>query len=161
MASLFEINHDLMALWDAAVDPDTGEINEDLLADFEILHLERDAKIENIGCWVKNLTADAEAMKAEAKAMTERARSAERKAESLKRYLAAALHGEKFSSPRLAISWRRSTSVTVAEHAVLPEEFLRRKITEEPAKDEIKKALAAGIAVPGCSLVENNNIVIK
>ena len=125
--------------------------------------MERDAKIENIGCWIKNLESDADALKAEAKNMADRAKRAERKADSLKRYLTAALDGEKFTSTRCAISWRRSVSVEIDEAEVpeLPEQYIRTKTTIEPDKTAIKDALKAGEIIEGCRLVERNNISIK
>lgn len=163
MANLFEINRALIEAWESAIDPETGELNETLLAAFEALQMERDTKIENIGCWIKNLTADAEALKAEAKAMTERAKAAEKKADSLKRYLTAALAGEKFQSTRCAISWRRSVSVEIddAEIPELPEQYIRTKTTIEPDKTAIKDALKAGEVIEGCRLVEKQSIQIK
>lgn len=163
MANLFDINRELQDLWEAALDPETGELDEEKLAAFEALGMERDAKIENIGCWIKNLESDAEALKAEAKNMTERAKRAERKADSLKRYLTAALDGEKFNSTRCAISWRRSVSVEIDEAEIpeLPEQYIRTKTTVEPDKAAIKDALKAGEYIEGCRLVERNNISIK
>ena len=163
MANLFDINRELQDLWEAALDPDTGELDEEKLAAFEALDMERDAKIENIACWIKNLKSDAEALKTEAKNMADRAKAAERKADSLKRYLAAALHGEKFQSARAAISWRKSVSVEVddAEVENLPERFIRRKVSVEADKTAIKDALKAGESIEGCRLVETNNISIK
>lgn len=163
MANLFEINSNIMAAWDAAIDPETGEVDETALALFESLQIERDAKIENIACWIKNLKSDAEALKAEAKNMADRAKAAERKADSLKSYLAAALHGEKFQSARAAISWRKSVSVEVddAEVENLPEQYIRRKVSVEADKTAIKDALKAGETIEGCRLVESNNISIK
>ena len=163
MANLFDINRELQDLWEAALDPETGEVDETALALFESLQIERDAKIENIACWIKNLKSDAEALKAEAKNMADRAKAAERKADSLKRYLAAALHGEKFQSARAAISWRKSVSVEVDEAEVenLPEQYIRRKVSVEADKTAIKDALKAGEILEGCRLVESNNISIK
>lgn len=163
MANLFDINKSMMDAWDAAIDPETGELDAEALAAFEELQMERDEKVENIGCWIKNLNADAAALKEEAKNMTERAKRAERKADGLKRYLEAALHGEKFQSTRCAISWRKTTSVEVDEAEVpeLPEQYVRRKVTVEADKTAIKDALKAGEVIEGCRLVERNNISIK
>lgn len=161
MANLFDINRALIEAWESAVDQETGEISEEGLAVINALEMTQETKRENIACWVKNLRSDAAALKAESKNMADRAKSAENKADSLTRYLAADLNGQKFQTPKVAVSWRRSESVQVDVNAVLPEEFIRRKISEEPAKDEIKKALKAGVAVPGCRLVESNNISIK
>lgn len=163
MANLFDINKALVAAWDLCADPETGELDPDGYIYFEQLQMERDAKIENIGCWIKNLESDADALKAEAKNMADRAKRAERKADSLKRYLTAALDGEKFNSTRCAISWRRSVSVEIDEAEIpeLPEQYLRTKTTIEPDKTAIKDALKAGEVIEGCRLVERNNISIK
>lgn len=163
MANLFEINRSMIAAWDLFADPETGELDPEGYAAFEQLQMERDAKVENIGCWIKNLNADAAALKEEAKAMNERAKRAERKAESLKRYLEAALAGEKFTSTRVAISWRRSTAVEIDEAEIpeLPEQFLRVKTTIEPDKTAIKEALKDGEIIEGCRLVERTSIQIK
>lgn len=161
MANLFEINKAIMDAWDACVDPDTGEIDESLYAEMEALQMEFDTKIENIACWAKNLTSDAAQLKAEAAAMTDRAKAAERKAESLKRYLAAALKGAKFETPRCSIGWRKSTAVMIAEGATIPAEYVRTKVTTEPDKAAIKAALAAGKDIDGCILETRNNITIK
>ena len=53
MANLFEINKSIQDAWNACVDPETGEINEDLYAKMEELQMERDEKIEGIACWEK------------------------------------------------------------------------------------------------------------
>lgn len=161
MANLFEIDRALLEAWERCVDPETGEINEDLYEEFEALQLQRDKKIENVACWIKNLASDAEAMKAEAKNLTERAKAAEKKAENLKHYLELALHGEKFQSARAAISWRHAKSVRVDPDAVLPDEYIRRKITEEPDKTAIKAAIVAGKEIEGCELVETVSLQIK
>lgn len=163
MANLFDISRSLMTAWDLAVDPETGEISEDDYAAIEQLEMERDAKIENIGCWIKNLEADAAAIKAEAKAMSDRAKAAEKKAEGLRGYLAAVLAGEKWSSPKVAISWRKSVAVEIddAELPELPEQYIRRKVSVEADKTAIKDALKAGEVIEGCRLVERQNISIK
>jgi len=59
MANLFEINKAIQDTWNACIDPETGEINEDLYAKMEELQIERDEKIEGIACWAKNLVSDA------------------------------------------------------------------------------------------------------
>ena len=163
MANLFDISRSLMAAWDLAVDPETGEISEDDYTVIEQLKMERDTKIENIGCWIKNLEADAAAIKAEAKAMSDRAKAAEKKADGLRGYLTAVLAGEKWSSPKVAISWRKSVSVEIdeAELPELPERYIRRKVSVEADKTAIKDALKAGEVIEGCRLVEKNNISIK
>ena len=63
---LYEIDQAIMD----CIDMETGEIvNEELLND---LQMERDAKIENVALWIKELKAEAEALKAEKLAFAER-----------------------------------------------------------------------------------------
>ena len=163
MANLFDINRALIEAWESAIDPETGEISEEGMAAIEQLQMDQQTKRENIACWVKNLRSDAEAIKAEAKTMTDRSKSCERKADSLERYLAADLNGEKFQTPKVAVSWRRSVSVEVDEAEIpeLPEQYLRTKTTVEPDKTAIKDALKAGEVIEGCRLVEKQSIQIK
>lgn len=161
MANLFEINKAIMDAWDACIDPETGEIDESKYAEMEALQMEFDSKIENLACWAKNLISDAAQLKAEAATLTDRAKSAEKKADSLKRYIAAALHGTKFETARCAINWRKSTVVTIAPDADLPEEYVRTKTTVEPDKTAIKAALASGKTVDGCTLETRNNMTLK
>lgn len=80
--NLFEIENEIMNCWDQ----ETGEIFDSKKMDQ--LEMARDTKIENIALYIKNLTADAEALKAEKQSFAERQKAAENKAEALKRYLA-------------------------------------------------------------------------
>lgn len=128
----------------------------------DALEMERDSKISNIACWIKDLKAEAEAIKAEKQNLDKRQKAAENKASSLKDYLAGYLNGEKYKDARVSISYRKSTAVQIDEDMdikTLPEEYL--KVTVEPSKTAIKEALTNGVAVEGCSLVENNNIQIR
>lgn len=156
---LYEIDQAIESL----INPDTGEI-----ADFDVfmdLQMEREAKIENVALLIKNLTADAKAIKAEKNALAEREAATENKVERFKNYLKDILCGEKFSTPKVAISFRKSAAVEVdegfaewaKEHA---EQFLKYS---EPGIDKaaIKIALASGETVAFAKMVENQNIQIK
>ena len=155
MANLYEINEQLLNLTDS----ETGEITD--WSAFEALQLARDEKIENIALYHKNLLAEAAALKAEEKSFAERRKRAENKAESLKRYLDSALQGQKFNTTKVAISYRKSTSVEVDE-TKLPANWLREiPATHVVDKVEIAKALKAGETVEGATLITNNNIQIK
>lgn len=153
---LYEIDAALEAL----IDQETGEIAD--FEAFEALQMEREAKLENVGCWVKNLLSDAAGIKAEEKALADRRKALENRAESLKRYLARALgDGTKFSTPRVALSWRKSEAVEVNVPVdELSDEFLTFR-DPEPNKAAIKEALKNGETVPGCEIVERQNLQIK
>ena len=123
MATLYEIDKSIMECMDA----DTGEVT-----DFEALDsllMQRREKIENIALYIKNLTSDAAAYKAEKEAFAEREKAAQTKIERLKGYLSYALEGQKFSTERCAVSFRKTQRVDILDLAAVPEEFLRRKET--------------------------------
>lgn len=138
------------------MDDETGEIlNEELLDELMIAEEE---KIENIALWIKNLRADAAALKEEKKAFDKRIKSAESKEKSLTKYLQSYLQNKPFESNKVKISYRKSQSVEIAVGTVLPAEYL--KVSYEPKKDEIKKAIKEGKVIEGCSIIDNNNIQI-
>lgn len=155
MPSLYEINQAIMA----CVDTETGEIVDHEALD--ALLMQRDEKLEAVALWIKNLQSDALAYKAEKDAFAARQKAAEKKAESLKKYLADALQGQKFSTAKCAVSFRRSEKVEIPEEYLVPLEFLEEEITYKPNRAAIKEAIKAGREVSGCQLVENFNIQIR
>lgn len=151
---LYEIDQAIMD----CIDMETGEIvNEELLND---LQMERDAKIENVALWIKELKAEAEALKAEKLAFAERQKVAENKMESLKKWLAYALNGEKFKTVRTSVTFRTSEKVEIADIFKLDENYLRYK-EPEADKDAIKKAIKDGQQVAGATLVQSTSVIIK
>ena len=76
------------------VDTESGEIID--LEAIAALEMERDKKIENLGCWYKNLLAEAEALKAQKNAFAEREKAKKAKAESLRGFLSRYLNGKKW-----------------------------------------------------------------
>ena len=92
--NLYEIEKSMMN----CVDEETGEIID--IEMLEQLQLEREKKIENIACWIKNLESDAEALKAEENKLAERRQKAESKSEQLRAYLDSILCGEKFETAK-------------------------------------------------------------
>lgn len=156
--TLFEINKAIMD-FEFEIDEETGEIlNANGLDELEIA---KEEKIENIGLWIKNLLAEAEAVKHEKDNMAIRQKRLEKKAESLKGYLTYALDGEKFSTPRVAMSFRKSESVVIPDDAIVPDEYCNISVIKKPDKTVIKKALKEGREVLGAELVTKQNIQIK
>lgn len=142
------------------VDTESGEIID--LEAIAALEMERDNKIENLGCWYKNLLADAEALKAQKNAFAEREKAAKAKAESLRGFLGRYLNGKKFETAKVAMSFRKSEAVEFDAKCIgdVPEEFLKFK-DPELDKVAVKKAIKAGETVPGCELVQRQNLQIK
>ena len=156
--TLFDINKAILD-FDYQIDEETGEILN--AEDLDALQLAREEKIEGVGLWIKNLQAEAEAVKKEKDAMADRQRRLEKKAESLKHYLEWALQGEKFSTPRIAMTFRRSESVSIPDEALLDDRFMNITMVKKPDKKLIKDTLKAGREVPGAELVTKQNLQIK
>lgn len=152
--NLYEIDSAILD----CVDAETGEIFD--MDKFDELSLTRDAKVENICLWIKNLKAEAEALKAEKDAFAARQKAAENKMESLKRYISGYLEGTSFESAKVKVSFRKSESLEILEDAVIPDEYLKFK-EPEVNKTDLKKAIKEGLQLPGVSIVTNNNIQIK
>lgn len=164
--NIYEIDRAIQACLDMdteeLVDMETGEI-----LSLDALQMEREKKLENVACYIKNLTAEADAIKAEKDALAKREQAKRKKIDSLKRYLTDNLHGEKFSSARAAISFRKSESVEFANQDLFvvwaseAHNHLLSYKQPEPNKTAIKQALKAGVQLPGAMLVERQNIAIK
>ena len=152
--NLYEIDSAILG----CVDVETGEIFD--VDKFEELSMTRDAKVENICLWIKNLKAEAEALKAEKDAFAQRQKAAESKMESLKRYITGYLEGTPFESTKVKVSFRKSESLEISEGANIPDEYLKFKAPDVD-KVELKKAVKAGLQLDGVAIVENQNIQIK
>ena len=154
MSSLYEINEDLLK----CIDLETGEIID--TEKFDSLQLDRNDKIENVALWYKNLLSEADALKAEKDKFADREKRAKSKADSLKKYLDTALHGSKFGTTKVDITYRKSASLDYDGTTDVPEQYLKHS---EPTIDKtaITKSIKSGEAVQGFTIVENNNIQIK
>ena len=155
MASLYEIDMQILS----CIDRETGEmIDPERL---ENLYMERNQKIENVALWIKNLESDVLALKAEKEAFAARQKAAENKVDGLKKWLAFALQGDKFSTTKCAISFRKSEQVEIYDENAIPKELMVETMVARPNKTAIKELLKNGEDVIGCRLIENLNPQIK
>ena len=163
MRPLYEINADILA----AVDEETGEILD--TEKLDALQMEREKKLEGVALWVKDLKAEAAAVKEEADKLTARKKALDNKIEGLKEWLKYALQGEKLKTPRCNVYYTYNTKVAVDDEGKLieflqtlnePEQFLKFH-EPELRKNEIKQALKDGFEIPGARLEENESLVIK
>ena len=138
MASLYEINN-AIALYEMEFDPDTGEwINE---KELDALQMDRAEKIESLLLWAKNLNAEGMAIKAEADVLKDRYKRIENKIRRIEDYVAGSLAGEKFSTPRVEVTWRKSEKVIIPDEFKVPDKFVNLSVERKPVKSEIKKYL--------------------
>lgn len=163
--NIYEINKAIEDILEDgfSVDEETGEILFDE-SDLNALDAEISEKIENVACYIKNLTADISALKEEEKNLNTRRKQKERKIESLRGYInyAMGLSGRKsLESPRCRISFRKSTQVEISDLEHLPEQFITRTEEIKANKNAIKEAINSGAEVKGAELVERRNLQIK
>lgn len=156
--TLYEIDKALMS-FEFEVDEETGEILN--ASDLDELQMARQDKIENIGLYIKNLEAEKEAVKHEKDNFADREKRLGKKIESLKGYLGYALKGEKFSTPKVAVSFRKSESVLVKDEHLVPDKYCEFTTVRKPNKTNLKKALKDGEEIMGVELVEKQNVSVK
>ncbi len=173
--NLYEINAEMAVLLEQGFDTDcidieTGEILTDKATEkLNTLMLTEAEKIENTALYIKNLSAEVEALKAEEKSLASRRKTKENKAEWLKSYLAGYLDEtkrDKFETAKCALSFRKSEAVEIIDEAVLREyaqkvgAYLKFK---EPDIDKtaIKNAIKSGETIAGVELIERKNLQVK
>lgn len=142
----------------ACVDMETGEIID--AEKLDTLNMEKGRKIRNIACWVKDLCAEADALKKEKEGFAAREKAARHKADSLKAYLASYLDGKAAKGDEYQISFRASKAAEIVDENEVP------AVYRIPQPDKIDKAgiltaLNGGAVIPGAQLIERKNIQIK
>lgn len=163
MRALYEIDQAILE----CVDMETGEILDSEKLD--ALQMEREAKLEGVALWVKDLKAEADAVKAEADKLNARKKALDSKIESIKTWLLMALNGEKLKTARCNVYQTHAQRVAFDSE----EEFIKRvQGTEDEAlflrykepeinRQEVKAALKDGLYVPFAHLEETESVVIK
>ena len=166
MSSLYQLGKQYETVIEGGFvfDEETGEI----IWDSENLDDLREAledKLEACGLYLKNLNAEAKAIREEEKALAERRKTVERKAERMNAYVLDCLldkiEGHKLSTPRIALSTRKSKRVGITDESAIPDDFTTVKTTIAPDKAKIKKAIEAGERVPGACIIEDYNLQVK
>lgn len=160
--TLYEIDQKMQSL----VDPETGELMD--YEAFAALQMDREKKIENMALWVKDLSAEAKAIKEEEDNLRDRRRGMENKAERLKTYLSIALGGEKFQTARCAVSFRKTASVQIDDQDNLVRWLEQNgydgclKYKEpEVSKTELGKLMKSGTPVPFAYIKESQSVGVK
>lgn len=164
--TLYEIDEQIKAIMDAInVEMDeNGEFDYSYVDQLNELNQARDEKLEAIGCYIKNLDAEAEAIKTEINALKARMDAKIRKSERLEEYVKNNLieNGDtKKEFPRVCFSFRKSTLVSITDVDAIPSEYKEECVEWKPVKKEIGLALKMGKDVPGAELVTKQNLQIK
>ena len=163
MRALYDIDQEILD----CVDLETGEILDS--AKLDALQMERERKLEGVALWIKDLKAEASAVKEEADKLNARKKSLDNKIDGLKQWLLYALNGEKLKTARCNVYQTHSQRVNVTDEKELfdfiysttaPGMFLRYK-DPELDKEKIKKWLKDGYEIPGAELEDTESVVIK
>ena len=168
MRPLYEIDKDIEACILEGTDFETGEFRSSEA--LEGLQMEREKKIEGVCLYLKDTVAEAAAIREEICALSERENKLNRSAEGMKVWLAMALNGEKFSTPKCECSFRKSEAVVYEDEKAV-KEYLIDHCHElsglytydyifKPIKSEIKKYLKAGNEIPGVSIETRQNVKV-
>ena len=156
--TLFEIDKAIQD-FEFEIDEETGEIlNPNALEELEMV---REQKIENVGLWIKNLEAEANAVENQEKIFADRKKRIRKKIEGLKGYLGYALDGQKFKTDKIEMSFRKSESVHITDEYLIPDEYKLFTVVKKPDKKVLKDALKKGKEIMGVELIEKQNIQIK
>lgn len=164
MRALYDIDQDILD----CVDLETGEILD--TEKLDALQMEREAKLEGVALWIKDMKAEADAVKAEADKLTNRKKSIDKQIDSLKTWLLRALDGEKLKTARCNVYSTHNTKLNVIDeqsvvnwiqtHCKEPEEFLRYALPEI-RKDAVKAEIKNGAEIPGAYIEPTESVVIK
>lgn len=179
--TLYEIDERLNLLEEFMCDPDTGELlsEEEFNQKFDEIQMSLNEKIENSMCFYKSLMAEVEAFKKEKGNLEQRRKVKENLANRIKKriddYIIQKYTDEngivdekelkkfKYETPRIKLSYRKSSIVDVININEIPSEFIKDKLLTEDdvMKAELKKLLKNGEKIEGVKLVEKLNMQVK
>lgn len=153
---------------------ENGEIEDpQAIADtLDGIQQEFDAKVENIACLYKSMSAEAEAIETEAKALAARAKYKRNVCERMRQYVASnmlAVGQAKYESPRARLSFRKSESLEITDEGKLAaslsiagaDDLLTVETVRKFDKAGIKKAVKEGAVLYGCEIITNQNLQIR
>lgn len=168
--TLYEIAQDFLALMQ---DIENGNIPEEAVKDtLECVELAFEDKADNIACYIKNLNAEAAAIKAEEEKLAERRKSKEKEAERLQSYLADMLQRtgfDKVETARNKITFRKNPpKVVFADEKA----FIDWAVSNDKSyylnygkptinKTNVKDAINGGEAIPGAQIISEQRLQIQ
>lgn len=160
MSSLFEINSQIEELSERLIDPETGELDEEVLTQLDELDIAKDEKLEAYGMKIKSLVAEVKAIKDAKEGFTKREHAKVALIDKLQRVVDAELRGEPKEYTNVHFKYRKSESVEIVNEDLIPEEYCDYETKKKPVKARIKADLKAKHDVPGAVLVKKNNLQV-
>jgi len=162
MNSLYNINENMLSLL-SQIEANDGELTEEINTQLEITNDELQTKSESYLAVIKGREALNLQIDDEIKRLQAMKKANNNLVSKLKNSLLNAVNifGE-FEVGLLKFGLRKSTTVEVTGIVNdLPKEYKTVKVTEQPNKAEIKKALSRGEEIEGCALINNYNLKIN
>lgn len=163
--TLYEIAHDFRDAADKLADLD---LDDQTLADtLESLSGDLEVKATNTAMFIRNIEANAAAIKEAESHMAARRKALENRAARVKDYLLANMMVagvQKIECPYFKLAVRENpAAVEVYEPGLIPAEFMRQPEPPPPVVDKaaIKEVLKAGREVAGCKLTKGVRLEIK
>ena len=161
---LFEISHDYRAVLDR-VDDAEGVLDESLEADLDAVVGAMEEKVEACIVVLRELDAEAAAIKVEEQRLATRRKAREAGAERLRAYVGRCLTlagTRKIATPTAVVSLRASSSVVVdVAPEALPEAYRRTKTTVDVDKVALKAAIERGETIEGVSIVTRDSVQVR
>jgi len=163
--TLFQIAQEFRNITDVLMDSDC---DEQTLADtLEGERWDLELKAQNYGFVIRNLQANAEAIKAAEVQMAARRKAIENRAQALLSRLKDGMElagVTRLECPHFAIAVQKNpASVEVFDERQIPAEFMRQPEPPPPSPDKssIKEAIKGGQEVPGARLTQSTRLAIK
>lgn len=159
--NIYEITQELRVIYDE-IEMADGELTEETAAKLEIAQDQLNDKAEAYCKLIRNVSAEADALKAEADRLTKRRKSLENLQTRLKESLRCAMmvsETPKMDAGIFKLSLRKSEAVDIMDEAAVPDTFctFERKVSKSAIKDFIKQ----GGEVKGAKMIENISLTIK
>ena len=157
MISLYELSETYQQLLTMDVE------EEDMIASLNSLEGDIKAKANNIGKVINSLQAEQLVYETEIKRLQAKLKASSNKESSIKEYLSNNLESmgiQKLECELFKFSFRKSTSLQIDDVSLVPQQYKEVVTTEKINKADIKKMFKTE-SVPGCSLLEKQNLQIK
>ena len=132
---------------------------EQTLTDLEMTRVE---KFRNLWALCKNINANVESLKEEKRILSAKQKIQENKLERIRKWIFFVMQTENINKYQAGIfdfSLRNWSSIEIVDWTELPKEYT--KITIEPKKAELKKALKEWKEIEWVCIVKNKSLTIK
>ncbi len=162
MANLYELKGEFQALWDQ-VDENTGEIPEEILAKIELVDEDITVKYENYCKVIRNVLAEAAALKEEGDRLITKALARKKNVDTLKKYMAKTmgeLGKDKIKGEIFSVTLVKARKVLELDEGVTPDECYLISRQPKLDKKQMIADLKADTELPYARLVDGQRSIM-